>query len=140
MQKETETKAIEILDTIWKSIDFESMSNSRKKEIWSEFKNKVKGSALKSNTISEFVEAMCKKFNISVIEKDYNKILEVYEEDTSFEILDAYRNNLMIIMFKLRMKREKVKEDYKKKVTNSTKEAENKTFTQEDSDDEYYPF
>ena len=73
-------------------------------------------------------------------EKDYNKILEVYEEDTSFEILDAYRNNLMIIMFKLRMKREKVKEDYKKKATNSTKEAENKTFTQEDSDDEYYPF
>lgn len=140
MQKEIETKAIEILDTIWKSIDFESMSNSRKKEIWSEFKNKVKGSALKSNTISDFVEAMCKKFNISVIEKDYNKILEVYEEDTSFEILDAYRNNLMIIMFKLRMKREKVKEDYKKKVTNSTKEAENKTFTQEDSDDEYYPF
>lgn len=140
MQKETETKAIEILDTIWKSIDFESMSNSRKKEIWSEFKNKVKGSALKSNTISEFVEAMCKKFNISVIEKDYNKILEVYEEDTSFEILDAYRNNLMIIMFKLRMKREKVKEDYKKKATNSTKEAENKTFTQEDSDDEHYPF
>lgn len=140
MQKEIETKAIEILDTIWKSIDFESMSNSRKKEIWSEFKNKVKGSALKSNTISEFVEAMCKKFNISVIEKDYNKILEVYEEDTSFEILDAYRNNLMIIMFKLRMKREKVKEDYKKKATNSTKEAENKTFTQEDSDDEHYPF
>lgn len=140
MPKETETKAIEILDVIWKSIDFESMSNSRKKEIWSEFKNKVKGSALKSNTISEFVEAMCKKFNISVIEKDYNKILEVYEEDTSFEILDAYRNNLMIIMFKLRMKREKVKEDYKKKATNSTKEAENKTFTQEDSDDEYYPF
>ena len=43
MQKEIETKAIEILDTIWKSIDFESMSNSRKKEIWSEFKNKVKG-------------------------------------------------------------------------------------------------
>lgn len=140
MQKETEKKAIEILDVVWKSIDFESMSNSRKKEIWSEFKNKVKGSALKSNTISEFVEAMCKKFNISVIEKDYNKILEVYEEDTSFEILDAYRNNLMIIMFKLRMKREKVKEDYKKKATNSTKEAENKTFTQEDSDDEYYPF
>lgn len=140
MQKETETKAIEILDTIWKSIDFESMSNSRKKEIWAEFKNKVKGSALKSNTISEFVDAMCKKFNISVIEKDYNKILEVYEEDTSFEILDAYRNNLMIIMFKLRTKREKVKEDYKKKATNSTKEAENKTFTQEDSDDEYYPF
>ena len=140
MQKEIETKAIEILDTIWKSIDFDILSKSRKKEIWSEFKNKVKGSALKSNTISEFVEAMCKKFNISVIEKDYNKILEVYEEDTSFEILDAYRNNLMIIMFKLRMKREKVKEDYKKKATNSTKEAENKTFTQEDSDDEYYPF
>lgn len=32
-EKVTEKYAISILDAIWKSIDFESMSNSRKKEI-----------------------------------------------------------------------------------------------------------
>lgn len=148
MQKETETKAIEILDTIWKSIDFESMSNSRKKEIWSEFKNKVKGSALKSNTISEFVEAMCKKFNISVIEKDYNKILEVYEENSDFDILEAYRNNLMIIIFKLRMLRETAKEEYaaNKKTASririDLKELDKQiSFPKgENDDDEYFAF
>lgn len=147
MQKETETKAIEILDAIWKSIDFESMSNSRKKEIWSEFKNKVKGSALKSNTVSEFVDAMCKKFNISVIEKDYKKILEISEVGSDFEILEAYRNNLMIIIFKLRMMRETAKEEYaKKKAANSkridVKELDSQiSFSKgENNDDEYFAF
>ena len=147
MQKETEKKAIEILDVIWKSIDFESMPNSRKKEIWAEFKNKVKGSALKSNTISEFVDAMCKKFNISVIEKDYKKILEISETGSDFEILEAYRNNLMIIIFKLRMMRETAKEEYtKKKAANNkridVKELDSQTSFDkgENNDDEYFPF
>lgn len=147
MQKETETKAIEILDVIWKSIDFESMSNSRKKEIWSEFKNKVKGSALKSNTVSEFVDAMCKKFNISVIEKDYKKILEISETGSDFEILEAYRNNLMIIIFKLRMMRETAKEEYAKKKTANNKRIDVKELDSqisfdkgENNDDEYFAF
>lgn len=148
MQKEIETKAVEILDTIWKSIDFESMSNSRKKEIWSEFKNKVKGSALKSNTVSEFVDTICKKFNISVIEKDYKKILEVVEENSDFEILEMYRNNLMILIFKLRMMRETAKEEYaaKKKPANSRridlKELDKQiSFPKgENDDDEYFAF
>ena len=147
MQKEIETKAIEILDVIWKSIDFESMSNSRKKEIWSEFKNKVKGSALKSNTVSEFVDAMCKKFNISVIEKDYKKILEISETGSDFEILEAYRNNLMIIIFKLRMMRETAKEEYAKKKTANNKRIDLKELDKqisfpkgENDDDEYFAF
>lgn len=147
MPKETETKAIEILDVIWKSIDFESMSNSRKKEIWSEFKNKVKGSALKSNTISEFVDAMCKKFNISVIEKDYKKILEISETGSDFEILEAYRNNLMIIIFKLRMMRETAKEEYTKKKAANNKRIDLKELDKqisfpkgENDDDEYFAF
>ena len=147
MQKGTETKAIEILDVIWKSIDFESMSNSRKKEIWSEFKNKVKGSALKSNTVSEFVDAICKKFNISVIEKDYKKILEISETGSDFEILEAYRNNLMIIIFKLRMMRETAKEEYTKKKAANNKRIDVKeldsqiSFSKgENDDDEYFAF
>lgn len=147
MQKEIETKAIEILDVIWKSIDFESMSNSRKKEIWSEFKNKVKGSALKSNTVSEFVDAMCKKFNISVIEKDYKKILEISETGSDFEILEAYRNNLMIIIFKLRTMRETAKEEYTKKKAANNKRIDLKELDKqisfpkgENDDDEYFAF
>ena len=148
MKKETEKKAIEILDVIWRSIDFENMPTSRKKEIWSEFKNKVKGSALKSNAISEFVDAMCKKFNISVIEKDYRKILEISEANSDFEILEAYRNNLMIIIFKLRMMRETAKEEYaaNKKTASririDLKELDKQiSFPKgENDDDEYFAF
>lgn len=146
-EKVTEKYAISILDAIWKSIDFESMSNSRKKEIWSEFKNKVKGSALKSNTVSEFVDAMCKKFNISIIDKDYKTILEIVSESKDFEILEEYRNNLMIIIFKLRMLRDKAKEEYsKKKSTNSTKidvkdiDSQITFENKESNEDEYYAF
>ena len=123
------------------------MSNSRKKEIWSEFKNKVKGSALKSNTISDFVDTICKKFNISVIEKDYKKILEVVEENSDFEILEMYRNNLMILIFKLRMMGETAKEEYAKKKTANSKRIDVKELDSqisfdkgENNDDEYFPF
>lgn len=111
--KEVMQTAVDILDVVFSSIDFDGMSNSRKLGIWDEFKNKVKGSALSVYDLGGFVESICKKFNISGIEKDYTVILNA--EQDSDKILEIYREQLMMCIFKLRMKREQRKEEYAKK-------------------------
>lgn len=144
--KEIIDKAVDVLNVIWNTIDFDSMSNSRKKEIWSEFKSKVRASAISSSNLVEFVEKLCKKFNIQAIDKDYVKIVEIYETDTENAIIEAYRNELMIIMFKLRIFRDKKKKEYAEKqkakelAEKYTSNEELPIEMQEDEEDEYFSF
>jgi hypothetical protein len=134
--------AVDILEVIFTSIDFENMSNSRKLAIWDEFKNKVKGAALSAYDLGGFVESICKKFNISGIKKDYAVILNA--EQDSDKILEIYREQLMMCIFKLRMKREQKKEEYAKKKAEKAEKAkrdsEEYIKKMEEADDEYFAF
>lgn len=134
--------AVDILEVIFTSIDFENMSNSRKLAIWDEFKNKVKGAALSAYDLGGFVESICKKFNISGIKKDYAVILNA--EQDSDKILEIYREQLMMCIFKLRMKREQKKEEYAKKqaekAEKAKKDSEEYIKEMEKIDDEYFTF
>lgn len=134
--------AVDILEVIFTSIDFENMSNSRKLAIWDEFKNKVKGAALSAYDLGGFVESICKKFNISGVKKDYAVILNA--EQDSDKILEIYREQLMMCIFKLRMKREQKKEEYAKKKAEKAEKAkrdsEEYIKKMEEADDEYFAF
>lgn len=134
--------AVDILEVIFTSIDFENMSNSRKLAIWDEFKNKVKGAALSAYDLGGFVESICKKFNISGIKKDYAVILNA--EQDSDKILEIYREQLMMCIFKLRMKREQKKEEYARKKAEKAekvkKDSEEYIKKMEEIDDEHFAF
>lgn len=134
--------AVDILEVIFTSIDFENMSNSRKLAIWDEFKNKVKGAALSAYDLGGFVESICKKFNISGIKKDYAVILNA--EQDSDKILEIYREQLMMCIFKLRTEREQKKEEYAKKqaekAEKAKKDSEEYIKEMEKIDDEYFTF
>lgn len=134
--------AVDILEVIFTSIDFENMSNSRKLAIWDEFKNKVKGAALSAYDLGGFVESICKKFNISGIKKDYAVILNA--EQDSDKILEIYREQLMMCIFKLRMKREQKKEEYARKKAEKAekvkKDSEEYIKKMGEIDDEYFAF
>lgn len=141
-EKEVMQTAVDILEVIFTSIDFENMSNSRKLAIWDEFKNKVKGAALSAYDLGGFVESICKKFNISGVKKDYAVILNA--EQDSDKILEIYREQLMMCVFKLRMKREQKKEEYAKKKAEKAEKAkrdsEEYIKKMEEADDEYFAF
>lgn len=137
-EKSVIDKAVDVLDVIWTSIDFESMSNSRKKEIWSEFKSKVRGSAISSNGLIDFVDKMCKKFNIQSIAKGYEKIVELCENGE--EIVEVYRSQLMIVMFKLRMLRDKQKKEYAEKQKKQAEKMKEQTKMYADIPDDDFPF
>lgn len=134
--------AVDILEVIFTSIDFENMSATRKMAIWDEFKNKVKASALSAYDLGGFIENICKKFNISGIKKDYAVILDAAAEGE--EILRIYREELMMCIFKLRMKREQKKEEYAKRQTEKAekvkKGSEEYMEKMEGVSDEYFPF
>lgn len=134
--------AVDILEVVFTSIDFETMSASRKMAIWDEFKNKVKASALSAYDLGGFVENICKKFNISGVKKDYAIILDAEAEGE--EILRIYREELMMCIFKLRMKREQKKEEYAKKQAEKAEKAEKAKEDyikkMEEADDEYFAF
>lgn len=121
MQEEVMEISVDILDAIFSSIDTESMQKSRRIAIWDEFKSKVKGSSLKSHNLATFVESICKKFNISFV-RDYNIILD--NEKYSAEILEIYRNELMMCIFKLRLRVDDRKEKYAKKKQKKSETAE----------------
>lgn len=141
-EKEVMQTAVDILEAIFTSIDFENMSNSRKLGIWDEFKNKVKGAALSAYDLGGFIENICKKFNISGIKKDYAVILDAAAEGE--EILRIYREELMMCIFKLRMKREQKKEEYARKKAEKAekvkKDSEEYIKKMEETDDEYFAF
>lgn len=134
--------AVDILDVVFSSIDFDGMSNSRKLAIWDEFKNKVKGAALSAYDLGGFIESICKKFNISGIKKDYAIILNAAPD--SGKILEIYREQLMMCIFKLRMKREQKKEEYARKKAEKAekvkKDSEEYIKKMEETDDEYFAF
>lgn len=141
-EKEVMQTAVNILDVVFSSIDFDGMSNSRKLAIWDEFKNKVKGAALSAYDLGGFIESICKKFNISGIKKDYAIILNAAPD--SDKILEIYREQLMMCIFKLRMKREQKKEEYARKKAEKAekvkKDSEEYIKKMEETDDEYFAF
>lgn len=141
-EKEVMQTAVDILEVIFTSIDFENMSATRKMAIWDEFKNKVKASALSAYDLGGFIENICKKFNISGIKKDYAVILNAESEGE--EILRIYREELMMCIFKLRMKREQKKEEYARKKAEKAekvkKDSEEYIKKMEEIDDEHFAF
>ena len=118
--------AVEILNSLWLSIDFESMSNSRKMSIWDEFSSKVRACSNSSETFEKFIEKFCKKFNIKSLEIDAKNISEVscFSKEEKDLILKAYREQLSIIMLELRIIRDEKKEAYKElKLKKETKQV-----------------
>ena len=113
MQEEIMTMAVDVLDIIFSNIAFDGMSSSRKMNIWNEFKSKVKGCAMQSQKLSVFVENICKKLNIQGIEHGYSAIIDA--EKHGNEILKLYRDELFMVIFNLRIKRDERKEKAGKK-------------------------
>ena len=112
---EIRKKAVEILNSLWLSIDFENMSNTRKMSIWDEFSSKVRACSNSSETFEKFVEKFCKKFNIKSLEVDAKNIIDIAElsKEKKEAILKAYREQLSIVMLELRIMRDEKKEAYK---------------------------
>lgn len=87
---------LEIVQAVWKRIEWDKVSPSRRMKIYEELNSKIKSAATTSK-IEKFVENLCKKFDvrdigslrvIQIVENvDEKKLLKVLREDTQIIIL-----------------------------------------------------
>lgn len=98
-----------ILD-IYSCIDWDKIDTRRAYGIWDEITDKIRASAMTTNSYEVFVDKLCKKLGIRSLK--YNNVLKISREDVSTkkEILKLMRNEIQYIILEVRFKKEVLKE------------------------------
>lgn len=112
-------RAVELLNAIWVNVDFENMQKSRRMNFQNEFVTKVRGCAISSATLENFIEALCKKLNIVSFVKEQTTIHEITELSAidKNEILTIIRTQLIRVINDLMIMRDEISEKRKAKIT-----------------------
>ncbi len=103
-----EEKAVRLAYFLWKSIDHEGMSTSRRMGIWDEFQQKLIYAAMQQ-TPEAMIEVFAKKF--SIMSYKHSAILAFMTP----KAIDQIRRNPRKIVLMLRVTIEEEKADYKAK-------------------------
>jgi hypothetical protein len=100
-----------ILEDIWLNIDWSKVKAVRQITIWSEFEGQIQIRANQHSKVSEFLTKLCDRMDSQLTAETTSNILSQYSD---YEILNAFRNEIQIILLLLKLKREKEKEENKK--------------------------
>lgn len=105
-----EKKACELISHIWKSINWDNVSASRRMGIYDEYTSKVKSASCNSS-LSLFSERLSNKMGIRCM-KYSQKILDIIQENSQ-EVLRLLREETQLIILLMRERIEKQKEEAK---------------------------
>lgn len=108
-----EEMAVATLLDIWSCIDWEKVDKRRAYGIWDEFSNKVKASALTTNSYEKFVEKLARKIDVRSLR--YRAINEIRQQSEEIKqaILDLIRSETLQLVLKVRLNNEVRKEQRK---------------------------
>ncbi len=98
-----------ILYHIWKCIDFESMQDSRIKNIWNEFTSKLLASSC-VRTKEQFLNTICNKMGIRTLSNDFSQAMfNEMQRFNDVEFLELIREELqyLVLMLKIRLQSSK---------------------------------
>lgn len=103
--------AVSTLTDIWSQIDWDKVTGQRAMGIWDEFANKVKASAMTTNSYEKFVEKLCRKMDVRSLK--FKAIDEISNQSIEMKtaILKAFREETQIIVLKLRLNNQIRKEE-----------------------------
>ncbi|MFW5720990.1 MAG: hypothetical protein ACOCWW_01240 [Bacteroidota bacterium] len=102
-------KIANLLEDIWLHIDWESVDKNRRRSIWSEFENQIRGLSRCYSTLEPFLDRVCRRFNSYLLRHQTKKILQ---EDKDEEYLDVLREETQIPIMLLRLKREEARREF----------------------------
>ncbi|OPY24773.1 MAG: hypothetical protein A4E26_00127 [Methanobacterium sp. PtaU1.Bin097] len=113
-----EEAGIKTVESLWKGIDFDGMPPRRLRNIYNEYKNKLKSAAF-SNTYSEFITNMCSPdggMDIKSLPKIENRLIAGIEEELvkrklQNDFLEYVVGNYGTLVIKLRAKKDLENED-----------------------------
>ncbi len=105
LQEKLRQDAVTIITSIWRGIDWESVSSRRRMKIYEEYQNKIK-SAARTGKLSNFVEKLAEKMNGTVSGADAPEVLKIVKEvesyDHDLEILDILRSETALLILLMR--------------------------------------
>lgn len=97
--------AVSIITSVWRGIDWDSVSSRRRMKVYEEYQNKIK-SAARTGTLSHFIEKLAEKMNSTVSGTDAPEVLsivkEVEKDDYDLEILDILRSETTLLILLMR--------------------------------------
>lgn len=95
--------AVSTLADIWSQIDWDKVTGQRAMGIWDEFSNKIKASAMTTNSYEKFVEKLCRKMDVRSLK--FKSIDDISNQSIEMKtaILKAFREETQVIVLKLRL-------------------------------------
>lgn len=111
-----------ILSAIWSAIDWETVSPSRRMNIYKEFASKVK-SAAASQSLSVFFERLLQKMGIGGISQFQNDTIASILKANNPEVLQAFREETQFLVILLRQQNEEKNDKRKAKKEKSESDA-----------------
>jgi hypothetical protein len=105
--KELREKALRLVMSVWKCINWDNISPSRRMRIYDELTSKIKSAALTSS-LSSMAARLQEKWGVRCVKDD--SILDIIDGDDSGKVLNVLREETQIIVLMLRVAIEKERE------------------------------
>lgn len=122
IRKEYREIAVELIQAVWRSINWENISIKRRMNIYDELTSKIKSAAM-TNDLNKFLEKFMLKWGIrSLNDKNILKMLTEYNNSILISVL---REDTIVIVLMLREKQE-LKKREKEELKKREKEEEGK--------------
>ena len=97
--------AVTVITSIWRGINWDSVSSRRRIKIYEEYQQKIK-SAARTGKLSQFIEMLVEKMDSTVSGADALEVLKIVKEiesnDNDLEILDILRSETTLLILIMR--------------------------------------
>lgn len=103
-------RAIDLLDSVWLSLDHRNMRAGRRMGIWDEMTGRVR-SALHAPTLVGFVERLARKLGVMSLRVDASAILDALSVFDKVAMLALIRAEPLVMCCELRARRDEKREE-----------------------------
>lgn len=121
--------AVETIHGIWSGIDWDKVDKRRAYGIWDEFGNKIKASAMTTNSYERFVEKLARKMDVRSLNKSIFSKVNQQDKEFKQDVLKLIREETLQLVLEVRLNNEARKEMEK-----SLREQEQRQKELEESD------
>ena len=119
LSEQLRNDAVTIIESVWKSIDWDKIGSRRRMKIYEEYQNKIK-SASHVGTASHFLEKLTNKMDSTLSGTNSPTILDIIrrieKEDLDLDFLNICRSESQLLILLMREKNDELKENSKQTV------------------------
>ncbi len=111
---------VTIIESVWKSIDWDKVSSRRRMKIYEEYQNKIKSSAHVGKA-SHFLEKLCSKMDCTLSGTNASIVLDIIkkveQDNLDLEFLNTCRSETQLLVLLMREKNQELKENSKQTIS-----------------------